>query len=181
MRVMPYWPFSELTPLNDIDQYLSWVYRFEVSISKSLQKYEHILWMTWFNWQWLLIFLFLLCWYIRTGLWGFPGGSVVKNLPAKQRHEFNPWVKDPLEEGMATHSSILTWKIPWTEEPGELWSIGLQKSQTWLSGWITKTGLVLNSYFKCRELIRMKIMHCQSKEQMTINSTVWINVKHKLE
>ena len=92
MRVMPYWPFSELTPLNDIDQYLSWVYRFEVSISKSLQKYEHILWMTWFNWQWLLIFLFLLCWYIRTGLWGFPGGSVVKNLPAKQRHEFNPWV-----------------------------------------------------------------------------------------
>ena len=39
--------------------------------------------------------------------------------------------EDPQEEGMATHSSILAWKIPWTEEPGELWSIGLQ-SQTQL-------------------------------------------------
>ena len=32
--------------------------------------------------------------------------------------------KDPLEEGMATHSSILAWRIPWTEEPGELQSMG---------------------------------------------------------
>ena len=39
--------------------------------------------------------------------------------------------EDPLEEGMATHSSILAWRIPWTEEPGGLQSIGLQ-SQTWL-------------------------------------------------
>ena len=37
--------------------------------------------------------------------------------------------KDPLEEGMATHSSILAWKIPWAEEPGGLQSIGSQ-SQT---------------------------------------------------
>ena len=36
--------------------------------------------------------------------------------------------KDPLEEGMATHSSILPWKIPWTEEPGGLQSMGLQES-----------------------------------------------------
>ena len=35
--------------------------------------------------------------------------------------------EDPLEEGMATHSSILAWRIPWTEEPGGLWSIGLQR------------------------------------------------------
>ena len=35
-------------------------------------------------------------------------------------------VKDPLEEGMATHSSILAWRIPWTEEPGRLQSIGSQ-------------------------------------------------------
>ena len=33
--------------------------------------------------------------------------------------------EDPLEEGMATHSSILAWRIPWTEEPGGLWSMGL--------------------------------------------------------
>ena len=35
--------------------------------------------------------------------------------------------EDPLEEGMATHSSILAWEIPWTEEPGELQSTGSQK------------------------------------------------------
>ena len=38
--------------------------------------------------------------------------------------------EDPLEEKMATHSSILTWEIPWTEEPGGLQSMGSQKSQT---------------------------------------------------
>ena len=35
--------------------------------------------------------------------------------------------KDPLEEGMATHSSILAWRIPWTEEPGRLQWVGLQR------------------------------------------------------
>ena len=35
--------------------------------------------------------------------------------------------EDPLEEGTATHSSILAWRIPWTEEPGRLQSIGLQR------------------------------------------------------
>ena len=38
--------------------------------------------------------------------------------------------EDPLEKEMATHSSILAWKIPWTEEPGRLQSMGSQKSQT---------------------------------------------------
>ena len=41
--------------------------------------------------------------------------------------------EDPLEEEMATHSSILVWKIPWTEEPGGLQSMGLQKSWMQLS------------------------------------------------
>ena len=41
--------------------------------------------------------------------------------------------EDPLEKEMATHSSILAWEIPWTEEPGGLQSMGLQKSLTWLS------------------------------------------------
>ena len=50
---------------------------------------------------------------------------MVKNLPAMQE----TWVlslhqEDPLEKGMATHSSILAWKIPWTEEPGGLQSMG---------------------------------------------------------
>ena len=52
---------------------------------------------------------------------GFPSGSVVKNSPAMQKM----WVQslgqeDPPEKEMATHSSILTWEIPWTEEPGGL-------------------------------------------------------------
>ena len=59
---------------------------------------------------------------------GFPGGSVIKNLPVMQEM----WVRslgqeDPLEKEMATHSRILAWKIPWTEEPGRLQSIGSQR------------------------------------------------------
>ena len=61
---------------------------------------------------------------------GFLGGASGKE-PACQcrrhkRHRFNPLV-DPLEEGIATHSSTLAWRIPWTEEPGRLWSIGVQR------------------------------------------------------
>ena len=61
---------------------------------------------------------------------------MVKNLPAKQEI----WVQslaqeDPLEKEMATHSSVLAWEIPWTEEPGGLQSIWSQKSWTRLSAW----------------------------------------------
>ena len=48
-----------------------------------------------------------------------------KNLPAKQRVQSLGW-KDPLEKEMATHSSILVWRISWTEEPGRLQSTGSQ-------------------------------------------------------
>ena len=59
---------------------------------------------------------------------GFPGGSVVKNPPAKQEIQIQSrGQEDPLEEEMATHSSILAWKIPWLEEPGGLLSMGLQR------------------------------------------------------
>ena len=53
--------------------------------------------------------------------------QMVKNLPAVQetRVQSLGW-KDPLEKGMATHSSILACRIPWTEEPGGLQSMGLQ-------------------------------------------------------
>ena len=54
--------------------------------------------------------------------------QLVKNLPAIQE----TWVRylaweDPLEKEMATHSSILAWKIPWIEDPGGLHSVGLQR------------------------------------------------------
>ena len=62
---------------------------------------------------------------------GFLGGSAVKNPPAMQETQ-EMWVqslgqKDPLEEKMATHTSILAGTIPWTEEPGRLQSVGSQR------------------------------------------------------
>ena len=54
--------------------------------------------------------------------------QMVKNLPVMRE----TWVcslgqEDPLEKGMATHSSVIAWRTPWTEEPGGLWSMGLQR------------------------------------------------------
>jgi len=48
--------------------------------------------------------------------WVFPGGSAVKNLPPVQENQVpSLGQEDPLEEGMETHSTVLTWRIPWTE------------------------------------------------------------------
>ena len=54
--------------------------------------------------------------------------QMVKNLPAMQETQvrFQGW-EDALEKGVVTHSSILSWRIPWTEEPGGLQSIGSQR------------------------------------------------------
>ena len=57
-----------------------------------------------------------------------PVTQMVKNLPAVQE----TWVRslgieDPLEKVMATHSNVLPWRIPWTEEPGGLQSVGSQR------------------------------------------------------
>ena len=71
------------------------------------------------NWDWLVTWV-----YSRASLVAY----MVKNLPAVQV----TWVpslggEDPLETGMAAHSSILAWRIPWTEELGGLQSMGLQR------------------------------------------------------
>ena len=59
---------------------------------------------------------------------GFLGGAVVKNLLAMWKMWVRPLKsEDTLEEEMATHSNILPWKIPWTEEPGRLQSMGSQR------------------------------------------------------
>ena len=56
------------------------------------------------------------------------GGSVVKNPPAMQETQVQPLgQEDPLEKGMASHSNILAWRIPWTKEPGGLQSMGSQR------------------------------------------------------
>ena len=59
---------------------------------------------------------------------------MVKNPPAMQETQLHSLGReDPLEEGMATHSSILSWRIPWTEEPGGFTVPGVAKSWTRLS------------------------------------------------
>ena len=72
-----------------------------------------------------------LCWLLRprppelSYLTGVPSDSAVKNPPANAGDMGSiPGSEDPLEKGMATHSSILAWRIPWTEERGRLQSMG---------------------------------------------------------
>ena len=66
---------------------------------------------------------------------GFPSGSAVKNPPVMQEMQETRvrslGREDPLEEGMATHFSILAWRIPWTEEPGGLQSGHKESDVTW--------------------------------------------------
>ena len=58
----------------------------------------------------------------------FPGGSVVKSQSVKQETRVRSLgQEDPLKKEMATHSNILAWETPWTEETGELQSMGLQR------------------------------------------------------
>ena len=57
-------------------------------------------------------------------VWASLVAQIVKNLPAMQTWALSLGYEDPLEESMVTHSSILTWRIPRTEEPGRLQSIG---------------------------------------------------------
>ena len=79
--------------------------------------------------NWVVFFYYWVVELLRV----FPGGSVVKNLPAKRETQVWSLVqKDPLEKEMPTHSSVLAWKISWTEEPWRAVNWGT-KSQTRLS------------------------------------------------
>ena len=84
-------------------------------------------------------------------VWGFPSDAVVKNPPAVQ--ETRVWSlgqEAPLEEGMATHSIILAWRILWTEEPGRAWSTESQRVRHYWSDLACMqvyTQNVLNFYF----------------------------------
>ena len=89
------------------------------------------------------------CWWLVEALWKTLGASLVAQMVKLLPAVWKTWVQslgweDPLEKEMATHSSTPAWKIPWTEEPGRLQSMGLQKvghdwvtslhfcAQTWL-------------------------------------------------
>ena len=75
--------------------------------------------------------------FLSTSTWASLMAQIVKNPPSMQ----DTWVRslgweDALQEGMANHSRILAWRIPWTAEPGELQSMGSQsQTQTQLSDW----------------------------------------------
>ena len=77
------------------------------------------------------IFAMFIFTYFGKVIWDFPGGSLLKNLPANLGDggdmDSIPGQEDPLEEAMATHSRILACKIPWTEELGRLQFIGSRR------------------------------------------------------
>ena len=76
--------------------------------------------------------------------------QIVKNLPAKQETRVRSLGReDPLEKGMATHSSILAREIPWTEEPGGLQPMGLQRVR---HEWTTKHVVLFQVYSKVIQL-----------------------------
>ena len=102
---------------------ISIIYRTRAATSSCYSFERWIFQMEIHKCRWLLKF------YLKYDLcWGFPGGSVVKNLRAMQQTRvWSLGRKDPLEKEMTTHSSILAWRILWTEEPGGLQSMGSQR------------------------------------------------------
>ena len=106
-----------------------------------------------------------------------PIAQQVKNPPTMQETQ-KAWVQslgweDPLEKEMATHSSILAWEIPWTEETGGLQSMGSQKSWTWLSDSSRKnyTSLISKSLTATEEAERMRFsqgLHAQSLSRIQL-------------
>ena len=86
------------------------------------------------------------------------------HLPMQETRVQYPDREDPLEEEIATHSSILAWKIPWTEESGRLQSMGFQKRLTWLSKKKKKQRV------NAKGLIRQLIVNLQPKGAITITT-----------
>ena len=99
--------------------------------------------------------------------------QIVKNLPAMQ--ETQVWSlgwEDPLEKGMATHSSILSWRIPWTEEPGGLQSTGWQRIQ---HSWATNTFIfILHTLFSLYPApCPICLHHSQSIVRLHVELILW--------
>ena len=105
----------------------------------------------------------VLQWPILLGVLGFPVAQAIKNLPAMQKTQVQFLGReDPLEKGMATHSSILAWRIPWTEEPGGLQSLELQSVR---HDWATNS-------FTFTYIYRQNVLHPFSPFLPTIPTSV---------
>ena len=104
------------------------------------------------------------------------GGSAVKNLPAMQetRVQSLGW-EGPLGKEMPTHSSILAWEIPWTDEPGGLQSLGLQRIRHDLA---TKQQIAID-WPKCTEILRSKRLTLQNLSSYTTTccGCGWVSIK----
>ena len=92
----------------------------------------------------------------RTFVWrqGFIRGFLVAQLVKNPLAMQEPWVRslgweDPLEKGLATHSSVFAWRIPWTEEPGGLQSMGSQRVRHDCMTEHAHTGFIRNKHLWC--------------------------------
>ena len=117
--------------------------------------------------QFVYIYIYLLL--------GFPCSSVGKNLPAVQE----TWVwslgwEDPLEKEMATHSSILVWKISWTEELGGLQSMGSQRVR---HDWVINTYLLYlllcNEYVWRASLVVQMVKNLPAVQETQVRKIPW--------
>ena len=100
---------------------------------------------------------------------------MVKNLPAL----LETWVwslgqEDPLEEGMATHSSILSWRILWTEGPNRWQSMQLQRIG---HDWATNTSLSLQGV-TIIHIIKLCFLNGTSERQIRLNTKTWVREVH---
>ena len=103
---------------------------------------------------------------------------MVKNLPAmwKTQVHFLGW-EDPLEEGMATHSSILAWRIPRAEESGRLWSMGSQRVR---HDAVTNTDMCMSVYLLLQVVPSQQenFRKTSTSDSLTMLNplTVWITI-----
>ena len=109
--------------------------------------------------------------------------QMVKHLPAMQETGIqSPGQEDPLEKAMATHSSFLAWRIPWTEMPGGLQVQGIAKRQTWVTntkqvcilsfiGTLTRPQLQCLSFLYLIILFSLRLLACVLAKSSTSYSS----------
>ena len=110
------------------------------SIFRSLTHFSYMTLMLVKSWTLILIHLFV---SYHLDIWASLVAQRLKRLPGmRETRVLSLGWEDPLEKEMATHSSILAWRIPWREEPGRLQSMGLQRVG---HDWVTSLSLFLTS------------------------------------
>ena len=132
---------QQVSPLISIKRRITWM------LEESSERWEQSFiekWLCYWEyevelWGWFRIVIRYHIFRARYSLTGFPSGSAVTNWPAVEQMQ-EMWVQSlgweyPLEEEVATHSSTLAWRIPWTEEPGGLQSTGSHRVRHDWSDW----------------------------------------------